>query len=120
MTRYDVTKSSDWLPVFRKKISAPVLNVQKMQINHIDTPSAKTLQERIEKKLRQKIMKWRKHNVTIWNHYCSSVLKQILPNLEISLLSGDNFKIDQDYEELQGLFNSYKVSFGLRSRRRIF
>lgn len=106
MTKFDVTKSSDWLPLFNKSTIAPILNTHKITIDYMDAPSVTYLQEKIEKKLRQKIMKWRKHNVTIWNHYCSSVLKQVLPTLEINCALGNNLK---DVGELQSLFNSYKV-----------
>lgn len=109
MSRFDVTKSSEWMPLFNKQVSAPVITQQKLPISYIDAPSVKYLQEKIEKKIKQKIMKWRKHRVTIWNHYVCSVLKQMLPRLEWVTLVEEFRKSATEFEELHGLMNSYKV-----------
>lgn len=108
MTKYDFSKSSEWMPLFGKPVPAPIFN-QKITINYFETFDVSYIQEKIEKKIRQKIMKWRKQNVTIWNHYCSSVLKEVLPKLEINYLYG-NLKNGKNFEEMHGLFNSYKVA----------
>lgn len=108
MSKYNFSKSSDWIPLFGRIVSAPIM-AQKVSINYTEPFDIANLQIKIEKKLRQKVMKWRKHNVTIWNHYCSSILKEILPKLEMSFLMQENKKHSRHFEELHGLFNSYKV-----------
>jgi hypothetical protein len=61
-TRFDVTHRSDWWPAFGRNVAAPVASVQPATLDYIATSLSATqmLQDRIEKQLKDSLMKWRK------------------------------------------------------------
>ena len=66
------------------------------------------LQDKIEKKLRESLMKWRKKQRTQWNRYCAATLRKLLPNLEESMWNTDD-QIPDHLLELQHILASHKV-----------
>jgi len=61
-TRFDVTHRSDWWPAFGRNVVAPVGSVQPATLDYIATSlsAIQMLQDRIEKQLKDSLMKWRK------------------------------------------------------------
>lgn len=75
---------------------------------------ARLLQEKLETTLRNALMKWRVKSKTVWNRYCISVLRKILPNLERETWNGGSMDVVTTVEngylaELQHLLVSHKV-----------
>lgn len=60
-TNFDVSQRSDWWPAFGRQISPPVNSVQPDSIEYTLTSDTDVhlLQDKIEKFLRDSIMKWR-------------------------------------------------------------
>lgn len=67
------------------------------------------LQDKLEKKLRDNLMKWRKKKRTLWNRYCAATLRKLLPNLERSTWNLENHSPDH-VRELQHILASHKVN----------
>lgn len=61
---------------------------------------------RIEKIVKDKIMEWRPRQPTHWNRYCTSILKQFLPKLE---MSGGRDTAEGHRHELQNLLGDMRV-----------
>lgn len=97
------------MPVFDRNILAPS-NFQSISPIYFPKPLVENLQEKIEQKLKQKFMKWRKHTRTIWNIYCSSAFKKLLIKFEENW--GKNleaFSTPERFREINNLLNSYQV-----------
>lgn len=62
---------------------------------------------RIEKIVKEKIMEWRPRQPTHWNRYCTSILKQFLPRLE---LSEGRDTAEEHRQELQNLLGDMRVN----------
>ncbi|XP_026762876.2 coiled-coil and C2 domain-containing protein 2A isoform X2 [Galleria mellonella] len=79
---FDFTKSSNWQPVFDKRIfvmKQPIVNDPALYSAPADVAR---LREALELKIRSKVQKWRPHMKTIWNRYCSGLLRELLPSWE--------------------------------------
>ncbi|XP_045450623.1 protein CC2D2B [Melitaea cinxia] len=77
---FEFTNSSDWKAVLNKPLfpTKPILteglyskpgNVEHLRFN-------------LEAKIKSKVQKWRSRVKTIWNRYCSSLLREMLPHYE--------------------------------------
>ncbi|KAE9526974.1 hypothetical protein AGLY_013622 [Aphis glycines] len=116
-TRWDVTQTRDWNPAFGRYQAAPTAagSVQPDTVDY--TPAAiadaRLLQDKLETTLRNALMKWRVKSKTVWNRYCISVLRKILPNLERETWNGgckDITVTENGYlAELQHLLVSHKM-----------
>ncbi|XP_050435842.1 coiled-coil and C2 domain-containing protein 2A isoform X2 [Adelges cooleyi] len=111
-TRWDVTQNKDWNAAFGRFQAAPTVSgsVQPPTIDYMPAAiaDARLLQEKLENTLRNVLMKWRMKSRTIWNRYCITVLRKILPHLEKETWSKNN--LDTAYlEELQHLLVSHKM-----------
>ncbi|XP_072947113.1 protein CC2D2B [Epargyreus clarus] len=79
---FDFTRSSDWQPVFED----PLFIMKQPPL--IDSglysapPEIEQLRSSLEAKVKSKVQKWRSHMKTIWNRYCSSLLREMLPHWE--------------------------------------
>ncbi|XP_066527206.1 coiled-coil and C2 domain-containing protein 2A isoform X2 [Hoplias malabaricus] len=107
---FDVSKSKLWKPFFSRSFSDPGLSSvqpEELVYRRIDKAAAAELQDRIEKVLREKIMEWRPRNPTRWNRYCTSTLRQFLPNLEQSR----GREVAEEHRlQLQSLLGNYRIS----------
>ncbi|KAG7295909.1 hypothetical protein JYU34_020999 [Plutella xylostella] len=84
---FEFSKSSDWSPVFDKNIfimKNPIVNDSNL---YKTPPNLEELRNALENKLKLKIQKWRSHTKTIWNRYCSSLFREMLPQWEYWALS---------------------------------
>lgn len=120
LTKFDFTKSSDWLQLFGREVSAPNSSFQETNIIYHEAPSVLLLQERIERKLRKKILKWRTYSLTTWNRYCTVILKRLLPKLEERNMEQNDFNSPEHLTELQNLLSTYQVNIFLAGLHKIF
>uniref|UniRef100_A0A3Q3AMX4 Coiled-coil and C2 domain containing 2A n=1 Tax=Kryptolebias marmoratus TaxID=37003 RepID=A0A3Q3AMX4_KRYMA len=107
---FDITKSKLWKPFFSRFFSHPGLSSiqpEELAYRHADKAAAVELQDRIEKILKEEIMKWRPRHPTRWNRYCNAILKQFLPNLELS--RGQDVA-EGHRHELQSLLGDYRIA----------
>ncbi|KAK2835891.1 hypothetical protein Q5P01_016375 [Channa striata] len=107
---FDITKANLWKPFFSRSFSHPGLSSvqpEELLYRHTDKAAAAQLQDRIEKILREKIMEWRPRHPTRWNRYCTTILKQFLPKLE---LSGGRDVAEGHRHELQSLLGKNRIS----------
>lgn len=97
------------MTLFDRNILAPS-NFQSVSPIYFPEPSVENLQERIEQKLKQKFMKWRKHTRTIWNIYCSLAFKKLLVKFEENWENNlEVFSTPERFREVNNLFNLYQV-----------
>ncbi|BES93155.1 coiled-coil and Hypothetical protein containing [Nesidiocoris tenuis] len=111
-TNFDVTKrSSDWWPAFGRAMAAPNSSVQPEALAMKETPETevKLLQDRLEKVLRNAIMKLRSTNRTIWNRYCTASLRKLLPGLETNTWTAETSSPPDHIQELEHISSSYKM-----------
>ncbi|KAJ2943521.1 hypothetical protein O0L34_g16630 [Tuta absoluta] len=107
-TSFDFARSSDWQPVFDKSIfvmKQPVLSDPGLYSNAADT---ERLRMSLEMKIKEKVQKWRSHMKTIWNRYCSSLLKEMLPHWEYWSFNPSEQK-PRPSQRLKQLMVTYKV-----------
>uniref|UniRef100_A0A146LPJ8 Coiled-coil and C2 domain-containing protein 2A n=3 Tax=Lygus hesperus TaxID=30085 RepID=A0A146LPJ8_LYGHE len=108
----DVTKrSSDWWPAFNRAVAAPTPSVQPeaLEMKETSDTEVKLLQERLEKILRNAIMKLRSTNRTIWNRYCTASLRKLLPGLETNTWTAMTNSPPDHLQELEHISSSYKM-----------
>ncbi|XP_013886702.1 coiled-coil and C2 domain-containing protein 2A [Austrofundulus limnaeus] len=106
----DITKSNLWKPFFSRFFSHPGLSSiqpEELVYRRTDKAAAVELQDRIEKILKERIMKWRSRHPTRWNRYCNNILKQFLPKLE---LSRGQEVAEGHCHELQSMLGDYRVA----------
>ncbi|XP_053606846.1 coiled-coil and C2 domain-containing protein 2A [Plodia interpunctella] len=79
---FDFDKSSNWQPVFDKTVF--VMKQPVVMDTSLYSPPADTskLRQALEDKIRGKMQKWRPHMKTVWNRYCSGLLREQLPAWE--------------------------------------
>ncbi|XP_013909712.1 PREDICTED: protein CC2D2B-like [Thamnophis sirtalis] len=85
-TSFDISKESFWkqlLPYNFQNSKTQTVQPEKIFYVATDGSLVDELQNRIEKTLKNKIMEWRSHLPTRWHRQCTSVLRQILPKLEL-------------------------------------
>ncbi|XP_033609176.1 coiled-coil and C2 domain-containing protein 2A isoform X2 [Cryptotermes secundus] len=110
-TRFDISHRSDWRPAFGRSIGAPMGSVQPASLDYTATSVSATqlLQDRIEKQLRDSLMKWRKTARTLWNRYCIAILRKLLPALEHATWKQQNLSTPDHIQELQHILGSHKM-----------
>ncbi|XP_050352057.1 coiled-coil and C2 domain-containing protein 2A [Nymphalis io] len=76
---FDFSISSDWQTVFNTPlfITRPITDSLYTKPGDVEN-----LRLNLESKIKRKVQKWRSHIKTIWNRYCSSLLKEMLPYYE--------------------------------------
>ncbi|RWS23132.1 coiled-coil and C2 domain-containing protein 2A-like protein, partial [Leptotrombidium deliense] len=111
---YDVTKSSFWSPLFTKKFPNPGL--QSVQVNNqialcnnypealnyslVDQEYVQNLENKLEKHLRESLMRWRKKSRTFFNRKCIQQIRKILPRLEKKIGKLQQNDLIQDLEDV--------------------
>ncbi|XP_063363078.1 coiled-coil and C2 domain-containing protein 2A [Cydia amplana] len=76
---FDFTRSSDWQPVFDKSIFVMKLPVVTDTSLYSAAVGAENLRVALESRIKSKVQQWRPHVKTIWNRYCSTLLREELP-----------------------------------------
>ncbi|XP_075979227.1 coiled-coil and C2 domain containing 2A [Anticarsia gemmatalis] len=79
---FDFTRSSEWQPVFDKTVFVMKQPVVTDHALYSSPPNVEALRAALETKIKAKIQKWRSHMKTIWNRYCSTLLREMLPQWE--------------------------------------
>ncbi|KAJ9583994.1 hypothetical protein L9F63_021664, partial [Diploptera punctata] len=110
-TRFDITRKSDWWPAFGHSVGAPMGSVQPASLEYTVTSLSATqlLQDRIEKTLKDSLMKWRRTSRTLWNRYCIAILRKLLPTLEHATWNQKNLSFPDHIQELQHILASHKM-----------
>ncbi|XP_071836357.1 coiled-coil and C2 domain-containing protein 2A-like [Apostichopus japonicus] len=104
---FDVSKTSNWKPLFTKSFPNPGLSsIQPPELVYHETDAefVAELQDKIEKKLRDCVMDWRTRHITRWNRYCTQIFRQILKKLEHNESTGHDYSND-----LQQVLESYSL-----------
>nr|XP_034994419.1 protein CC2D2B [Zootoca vivipara] len=82
---FDTSKESLWkqfLPYHAQDLKMQTVQQEELFYIPTDVSLVIELQNRIEKTLKKKFMEWRSQQPTRWHRQCTSVLRQILSNLE--------------------------------------
>ncbi|XP_002731758.1 coiled-coil and C2 domain-containing protein 2A-like, partial [Saccoglossus kowalevskii] len=106
---FDVSKSSMWRPLFSKGYSNP--NLTSVQVDELryyptDKGYVAELTDKIEKKLREKLMEWRPRHITRFNRYCTQIFRNLLRKLE---LQKGKVTIEEHRAELDQVLGSYTM-----------
>ncbi|KAJ8715865.1 hypothetical protein PYW08_013150 [Mythimna loreyi] len=75
---FDFTRSSDWQAVFDKNVFVMKQPVVTDNTLYSPPPNVEGLRVALENKIKAKVQKWRSHMKTIWNRYCSTLLRDML------------------------------------------
>ncbi|KAL4719176.1 hypothetical protein ACJJTC_017600 [Scirpophaga incertulas] len=79
---FDLSKLSNWMPVFDKAIFTVCQPPAQVASIYGAPADVAPLREMLEAKIKAKVQRWRPNLKTIWNRYCSSLLREMLPNWE--------------------------------------
>nr|XP_045004359.1 protein CC2D2B [Jaculus jaculus] len=104
---FDYSKESFWKQLLPKNFQgAKAQSIQPEEIVYSDTNKSmvEDLKNRIERTLKCKMMEWRPKHPTRWNRQCTSILRQILPKLELYTRSFVSFEEDSEFEKLQQFY----------------
>ncbi|XP_013361671.1 PREDICTED: protein CC2D2B isoform X4 [Chinchilla lanigera] len=99
----DYSKESFWKQLLPKNFQGTkVQSIQPEEIIYSDTNKnmVEDLKNRIERTLKCKIMEWRPKHPTRWNRQCTSILRQILPKLELGIESPVSSEEENEFERL--------------------
>ncbi|GAB0087582.1 Coiled-coil and C2 domain-containing protein 2A [Sergentomyia squamirostris] len=108
LTQFDVKKSVDWRPLFRKNVDIPGDFLQDTTYEYKRNFAVHDLQKVIEMKLMKKISQWRGHRKTIWNRFLRDQLKYILVELESAVTLETS--IDEQMEKINVFLTTFKAS----------
>ncbi|XP_010619173.2 protein CC2D2B [Fukomys damarensis] len=100
---FDFSKESFWKQLLPKNFQGTKLqSIQPEEIIYSDTNKnmLEDLKNRIERTLKYKIMEWRPKHPTRWNRQCTSILRQILPKLELGTGSLVSSEGESEFEKL--------------------
>lgn len=104
--RFDLTRRSDWLPLFNNDTTAPTNTIQ-TKIHYWSDFNIENLEKRIEKKLRKRIMKLRRLDRTVWNHSLSALFKKAMRNFEFQIINNtSNLEV---HSEIRTFLYSHNV-----------
>ncbi|XP_029418869.1 protein CC2D2B, partial [Nannospalax galili] len=104
---FDYSKESFWKQLFPKNFQgAKAKSIQPEEIIYSDTNKSmvEDLKNRIERTLKYKMMEWRSKRPTHWNRQCTSILRHILPKLELYMGSFVSFEEDSELERLHQFY----------------
>ncbi|XP_076981676.1 protein CC2D2B isoform X3 [Tamandua tetradactyla] len=100
---FDYSKESFWKQFLPKNFQGmKAQSVQPKEIKYSDTNKSmvEDLKNRIERTLKCKMMEWRPKQPTRWNRQCTSILRQILPKLELGTGSVVSSEEESEFEKL--------------------
>lgn len=106
--RFDLSRRNDWSTVFNSRVPAPSNSLQ-LKLNYLYNNNVKSIELRIDKKIRKRIAKSRKNDPTIFNHGVSTLYKNILKKLEQNCLQGKS-SLDAHMEASKTM-TALKVNF---------
>ncbi|CAH1125789.1 unnamed protein product [Ceutorhynchus assimilis] len=85
--RFDLTRKSDWWPLFDNNISAPT-NFVNNNISFASDRDFEDVERQLDRKLKRKFARWRPMQRTIFNHRISDTFKSILNHFEMNAMFG--------------------------------
>ncbi|XP_054584945.1 protein CC2D2B [Eptesicus fuscus] len=100
---FDYSKESFWKQLLPKNFQGTqAQSIQPEEIIYSDTNKSMVddLKNRIERTLKCKIMEWRPKQPTRWNRQCTSILRHILPKLEVGTESFVSSEEESEFERL--------------------
>ncbi|KAG5899846.1 hypothetical protein JTB14_012317 [Gonioctena quinquepunctata] len=89
LTRFDLSKRSDWLPLFNDDLPAPT-NFISNKVTYRVKQDIEMLEMHLERQLKRQISKLRQLDRTIWNTGLSSVLANMLKSFETNAMYNKN------------------------------
>nr|XP_012622407.1 protein CC2D2B isoform X1 [Microcebus murinus] len=104
---FDYSKESFWKQLLPNNFQeTKAQSIQPEEITYTDTNKSmvEDLKNRIERTLKCKMMEWRPQHPTRWNRQCSSILRQILPKLEVGIGSFASYEKESEFERLLQLY----------------
>ncbi|XP_012509935.1 PREDICTED: protein CC2D2B [Propithecus coquereli] len=104
---FDYSKESFWKRLLPNNFQeTKAQSIQPEEITYTDTNKSivEDLKNRIERTLKCKMMGWRPQHPTRWNRQCSSILRQILPKLEVGKGSFASYEKESEFERLLQLY----------------
>uniref|UniRef100_G3T2U8 Coiled-coil and C2 domain containing 2B n=1 Tax=Loxodonta africana TaxID=9785 RepID=G3T2U8_LOXAF len=107
---FDYSKESFWKQLFPKNFQGiKAQSIQPKEIIYSDTNKSmvEDIKNRIERTLKCKMMEWRPKQPTRWNRQCTSILRQMLPKLE---LGTGTFVSSEEESEFERLLQFYWVA----------
>lgn len=107
ITRFDLNRRSDWLPLFNNNISAPTHFINK-KVTYKLKVKTDHLENQMEVEIKRKISKLRQLDRTIWNRTISNDFKAVLRSFEMNYMYSKNHY--ETISELYEKFTSYTVS----------
>ncbi|XP_075390133.1 protein CC2D2B isoform X1 [Tenrec ecaudatus] len=108
---FDYSKENFWKHLLPKDPQGTkAQSIQPTEIIYSDTDKSmvEDIKSRIESTLKHKIMEWRPKQPTRWNRQCSSILRQILPKLELG--TGSISVSSEEESEFERLLKIYWVA----------
>ncbi|KAJ8935130.1 hypothetical protein NQ318_015785 [Aromia moschata] len=105
-TRFDLSRKSDWLPLFTNNISAPIYFLNN-KISYKSGNDVGNLEIQLERKIRKKIAKLRQLDRTIWNSNLGNMFKNILKSFEVNSMYNKNHF--ETLTEIKNEISSYNV-----------
>ncbi|CAG9831885.1 unnamed protein product [Diabrotica balteata] len=91
LTRFEFQRSSDWLPLFDNRVSAPN-NFKTNNITYKLKEDTEMIEMQLEKQLKRKFSILRQLDRTIWNSGLSSVLANFLRTFELNCMYNKNHR----------------------------
>ncbi|EFA01199.2 coiled-coil and C2 domain-containing protein 2A [Tribolium castaneum] len=85
--RFDLTRRSDWLPLFTSQISAPTNSIHG-KITYLSHTNTDELEIILDRKIRKRFAKLRQLDRTLWNHDVSNTFKSVLGSFEQAEMYG--------------------------------
>lgn len=112
---FDFTKSSEWQAVFDKTVFVMKQPVVTDSALYSSPPNVEGLRSALETKIKSKVQKWRSHMKTIWNRYCSTLLRDMLLQWEYWVFnpSGPKPTFSQKLKHLMVTFKIFGFSLNL-------
>ncbi|KOB70997.1 putative coiled-coil and C2 domain containing 2A [Operophtera brumata] len=112
---FDFSKPSDWQPVFDKSFF--VMKHPLVNDSNVYTPPGRveSLRQALEAKIKGKVQKWRPHMKTIWNRYCSGLLRDALLYWEYWSFSSNENKpgFSQKFKQLMVTYRMFGFPLNL-------
>ncbi|XP_074594810.1 coiled-coil and C2 domain containing 2A [Brevipalpus obovatus] len=106
---YDLTKTSDWRPLFNRKFPNPRLPTVQPETINFESPDpeyVRQLQIELERNLSECLIEWREKSQTFFNRAVTQQIRKILPKLEMRVSRFQSADVGQ---ELKTISSAYKV-----------
>ena len=112
---FDLSVTRDWSAFFGGKFLNPGLSsVQPEALRYaaVDETYVRSASEKLERSIRENLMRWRPKQITRWNRLCSQALEKVLPRFEESAGSVTESDVEHlaTLEPLAPFLSSYSLT----------